>query len=86
MVQNNKGMGGIKIVTADWMKEDEALFIYNGVDQLVRHDLTGKQGERTVKPATGIIVKHIGETPQLKWYKRLWKSAHTNQNKLIGKE
>lgn len=59
---------GIKIETRGWIPENDAVFVYNGTDQVVKHDLTGKEATYTVKKPKMVIV-HTGETEALKQLK-----------------
>jgi hypothetical protein len=64
-----------QILTKDWTPENEVLFIYNGMDNVVRHDLTGKEATYEVKkPRAGIV--HLGSTSFLQRLRQIWRRHH----------
>lgn len=70
---------GIKIETRDWIPENDAVFIYNGVDQVVKHDLTGKEATYTIKK-TKMVIVHTGETEALKQLKNRGEAEQGTQS------
>lgn len=75
---------GVPIKTADWVPDGDALFIYNGVDNIVRNDATNKEARYEVKKPRMVIL-HTGVTPDLaKW--RLSQRLRQAKNQAKGSQ
>lgn len=60
-----KKMFGVQIKEADWVKDGDVVFWYNGVDELAKLDGTNKTATKTIKEAQ-MVVYHAGEVRSLK--------------------
>lgn len=69
-------MGKIPIVVREWMHDNQALFIYNGVERVAKLDGTNKEARYEVKKPR-FAVAHTGKT---KFMKNM--SADTNKSKV----
>lgn len=62
---------GVPIKTVEWMPDNTGVFIYNGVDNIVRLDGTDKEARYEIKKPQ-MVIMHTGEMLTLRGLKKWW--------------